>query len=343
MKRFRATTGLYLILIFLILASCNGQNTATPQLQESITSSPYQTKRPTSISPTMQPYNATMIATSHAKQATFTAGAQNANDDCEGHPDDVWSIGIVERVYSPSKTWYVAYCEYPDSGLNYTKIIKTINDIVWEIPYKKFPGGSVEVDGQMLLEAWSYNERYAFFQRFFCCVDSPFLEFINGYGLYRLDLNTGEILEIEKSWTAFSFSPNGKYLARSNFDTKNIIIDNLETEKYSSYAIEFEVAGKFRWSPDGSKVAFSATHEDWLQHYSDTGFAVYLIDMNSLTLKLLIYRPPNYFTADRWISDSEVLLVDNSMKSKGEYFILNVKTHELTPSDSNGLFLTPTP
>jgi Tol biopolymer transport system component len=167
--------------------------------------------------------------------------------------------------------------------------------------------------------------------------------FVDGFGLYRLDLGSGEISEIEKYSAAVSFSSDGRYLARFKPEENAIIVDNLETGKFSSFAIEFDVAGRFSWSPDESNLVFSAAHKDWPWHYSDKGFAVYLIDLHSLTLKLLVYQPPYYFTVDRWISDNEVLLVDDSMKSEGEYFILNVTTHELTPSNLDGIPLTPTP
>ena len=348
MKRIRVITNFFLTLVFLILASCNGQATEYPQPQKTSTRTPASTPspRPTYVHPTMQPANATRISKISQERAAKTAIVQNALDDCNGAPDYDW--GIVKREYSPAGTWYVAYCRHSDTGVNYTKIINTINDKVWEIPYINivtedgFLNDPVE-GGQMILKAWSYNEKYAFFIRYFCCVDGPFLMFVDGFGLYRLDLSSGEISEIEKSSAAVSFSSDGRYLARFKPEENAIIVDNLETGKFSSFAIEFDVAGRFSWSPDGNKGVFSATNEDWYQHYLEKGFAVYLIDMNSLALKLLLYRPPNYFTVDRWISDNEVLLVDNSMKSEGEYFILNITTHELTPSNPDGIPLTPTP
>jgi len=346
MKGIRVLTNSALALVFIILASCNGQVTEYPPPQETSTRTPASTSspRPTYVHPTMQPANATRIARPGAEKATLTAMAQNAYVDCDGYPH-VW----VEdpKNFSPSGIWRIAYCQHPNTGGSYTKVINQVEGVTWEVPYldsngKNRPEG--EDGGQMLIGAWSSNQKYAYFVRSFCCGgDGPGRELYNGYGLYRLNLNTGEILEIIGT-TSFSFSADGNYLARFNRDTRKIFVENLDTEKYSSYDIYegFDLAGMFSWSPDGSKLIFFAADQNWVE--LETGFAIYLIDLNNLKIKSVISNPTNYFYVQKWLSNIEVLLFAYKTDwSESEYYILNIATHELIPSDPYGIALTPKP
>jgi hypothetical protein len=344
MKRIRTITGFFLTLMFLVLASCNGQTTASPQPQETSTRTPAPTSspRPTYIYPTMQPANATRIAKPHAAKATFTPNTQTAFEECGGYPY-TWVSDPIQ--FSPSGNWKVAYCVHPDSGASYTKVIHRLGNVEWEVPYLDEEGlnrPEGEDGGQMLVGAWSYNEKYAFLIRYFCCSgDGGLSYFFNGHGLYRLNLNTGDILEMKET-SDFSFSSDGKHLARYNYGAKNVIVENLELEKISSFNFseDFDLAGMFSWSPDSSKVIFFATNKN--SFGSGMGFAIYLIDINDLKIELLS-SPSHYFYIEKWLSPSEALLRAEKLDwSALEFFILNVSTHELIPSDSDGIPLTPT-
>jgi len=345
MKGIRVLTNSALALVFIILASCNGQVTEYPQPQETSTRTPASTPspRPTYVHPTMQPANATRIARPHAPKATFTPNMRIAFVECAGYPY-TWVGDPIQ--FSPSGNWKVAYCVHPESGGSYTKVINLHNNVEWEVPYLDEEGlnrPEGEDGGQMLVGAWSYNEKYAFFIRYFCCTgDGGLSVFFNARGLYRLNLNTGDILEMKET-SSFSFSSDGKFLARYNYGAKNVIVENLVSETVSSFNFYegFDLAGMFSWSPDSSKVIFFVTNMNGFE--SEMGFAIYLIDINNLKIKSLS-SPSYYFFVEKWLSPNEVLLyAEKTDWSASEFFILNVSTHEFIPSDQYGVPLTPTP
>ncbi|MBL8099072.1 MAG: PD40 domain-containing protein [Anaerolineales bacterium] len=299
---------------------------------------------PTEVYNTFTPTFEPKLETSIAWYATSTANAQDTLEDCKGYPSNLY----FARIYSPNKIWYIAYCKYPDSNLDYTIIINTANSTSWELPFYKIWGVNQKgqyhpegiKQGQMTITEWSKDGRYVFIEPQYCCVDGPGMIFVDGYGLFRLELNTGDLIKIDQDASAFSLSPLGTELVFYKDNSQKVYIENLETKKQIYFVIneKYEKAGIFNWSPDGKKIVFSAADENWFEDQS--GFALYIIDLDTNSLKFVVHETEIFFTALNWLSNNEVLIADRL--GIGE-FILDTTTNILRKIDPVILTLTQLP
>jgi hypothetical protein len=338
LKQDHATAGFSLFILITVLVACNGQIEETPQARELPTQSSTPQVQPTASS-TFTPLPP-RAATRYAGMLTYipimTARAQNKINDCNGSPD---GFGMYDQFVSPSGSWHITYCKYPDSGADYTKVINSNKNIAWEVPYldsegQNRPEGST--GGQMLFEAWSDDEQFAYFERYYCCLDGPGIEFSPGFGLYQLELSSGKIAKIESG----SLSPDGYSLIFHDDNNYQVIVKNLKNGQTTPFRIDkdFERAGIFQWSPDGSKIVFSAADENWFK--MEASFTMYLVDINKTTIRKMLYDPLRRYIALKWLSEKEILL--EGYRSADDY-IFSIETNELTPIDSEALTLTPFP
>ncbi len=318
-----ASASLFFILL-IILVACNKQATETLQRQELPTQSSTLQYHPNATA-SMRPIAQTRLASMATYAPTATAKAMIALKDCNGYPDKVWNIS--EQIYSPSGMWRIAYCQNPNTGANYTKAINVKNNVAWEVPYidqegQNRPEGMT--GGQMNFEMWSFDEKYAYFSRYYCCIDGPGMLFSNGLGLYQLDLSTGKIIEIESG----SLSPNGYRLIYYKQDNHEVILKDLKSQQMKLFKIDdqLEDVGVFQWSPDGSKIAFSAADENWFE--ADSGFILYLIDINTNNIKQLLFEPPHKYIPSSWLSNKEISI---SEVMTSDEFLLDITTNNLIP------------
>jgi hypothetical protein len=335
MKKFHMILGLFLIIFLLILVACNTQTTATssPQHQEISTRTllPPITLTATLTLPSQA---ATRFASKFAHAPTDTAIAQHALDDCNGYPDTFSSSR--DRVYSPSGTWYVAYCKSPKTGGNYTRVINTKNLVIWDVPYLDKDGQNLPegiTGGQMNFEMWSIDERFVYFNRYYCCLDGPGMIFSNGFGLFQLDLSNGKIVEIESG----ALAPDGYSVVFYDYDNHLVSVKNLKTGEIKQFEIDLnlEEVGIFQWAKDGNKVIFSAAAKDWFE--TDSGFVLYLIDLGQNSISQVLDKPPFNYIALKWLSDKDVLV---GIATYPTEFVFDITTQQLSPIDSSSPTLT---
>lgn len=342
MKKDHLIASFLVFVLILVLVACNGQITATPPPQELPTQSFTPKIQPTASSTftPLPPREATKYAGMLVYASTQTARVQNALADCNGYPNE--APYLDHRYYSSSKNWYAAYCDHSETGRSYTAIINAENTVRWEVPFyetwgiqKKsdtHPNGIME--GQMNVVAWSIDEKYVFLETYYCCLDGPGIEFSAGFGLYQLELGSGKIARIESG----SLSPDGYSLIFHDDNNYQVIVKNLKTGQTTPFRINkgFENAGIFQWSPDGSKIVFSAADENWFE--TDASFTMYLVDINKNTIRKMLYDPLHRYVALKWLSEKEILL--EGYRSSDDY-VFNIETSKLTPIDPTILTLTP--
>jgi len=335
MKKVLKATLFFSFAVALFLTSCNMRATAT---LPSPTSEPILTPKVVfTATSTMPPFVATRFAGATIYAPTEAALAQKAMSDCDGHPDKMWKP--YEQIFSPSGLWRLAYCQYPTTGANYTKVIHAKTGDFWEVPYldrngKNLPEGMT--GGQMKFEMWSYDEKYAYFNRYFCCLDGPNMIFSDGFGLYQLNLRNGVIAEIESG----ELSPDGYGVIFYDYLNHQVVNRDLKTNQAIPFQFDeqLEEVGIFKWSPDGTKVVFSAADEKWYE--TNSGYEMYLIDLGKNTITRILYSPPHNYYAVHWLSEKEILIEAN--RETGQ-FRLNIISGELTPIDSIALTQTPSP
>jgi hypothetical protein len=337
LRQNHVTAGLLLFILITVLIACNGQITTTPQPRELPTqsSTPLQPTASSTFTP-LPPRAATRYAGMLTYIPIMTARVQKKIDDCNGYPD---KLSMRDQVLSPSGIWYIAYCQYPNTGANYTKVSNSNRNVVWDVPYLDREGQNRPegmTGGQMVFIAWSIDEQFAYFERYYCCIDGPGIEFSNGLGLYQLELSSGKITEIESG----SLSPDGYSLIFHDDNNYQVIVKNLKNGQTTPFRIDkdFERAGIFQWSPNGSKIVFSAADENWFK--MEASFTMYLVDINKTAIRKMLYDPLRRYIALKWLSEKEILL--EGYRSADDY-IFDIETNKLTPIDSEALTLTPFP
>lgn len=335
MKKTLRATLLFLLAVTLFLAACNVRATAT--LPPTIIIPTGTPKIVITATSTIPSFVATRIAGTTRYAPTSIVLVKNASSDCNGYPDEMWKP--YDPIFSPSGLWRIAYCQHPNTGANYTKVINTRTGNYWEVPYLDRNGENLPegmTGGQMYFGMWSSDEKYAYFNRYYCCVDGPSMIFSDGFGLYRLNLSNGVITEIESG----ELSPDGYSVAFYDYVNHQIVIRDLKTDQTTPFKFDeqLEEAGVFIWSSDGTKVVFSAADEKW--YASNSGYVMYLIDLSKKTITQILYSPPyNYYAVD-WLSENEILIEAN--RELGQ-FRFDISTGELTPIDSTSMAPTLSP
>lgn len=338
MKKNLRLTVVFLFIIALILAGCNGQTAATLPPEESAhTFTPREKStitptRPPFATSTVLPFVATRIAGATRFAPTAIVLAQIASSDCSGYPDEMWKP--YNQIFSPSGMWRIAYCQYPDTGANYVKVINVKTGDFWEVPYQgSLPEG---ITGEMHFEMWSSDEKFAFFTRYFCCLDGPGMIFVSNYGLFQLDVSDGRTVEIESG----ELSPDGYSVIFSDSDNHQVVVRDLRTDRTTLFKFDkqLESADIFLWSPNGRKVVFSAADENWYE--SNSGYVMYLVDLNGNAITQILYSPPHNYFAVGWLSENEILIEANGEAGQLKF---DITTSKLTPMDSTSLTLTPSP
>ncbi len=173
-----------------------------------------------------------------------------------------------------------------------------------------------------------------------CSIDSPWLIYSSGYGLSRLNLNTGLLdvwLKPNDVGYSFEFSQDGSLFAFLHPDLLDIIkIRNLITGDEQSLAFkEKYTILEFRWSLDNSRlIIFTEEHE---ANSSESGFSIFVYTVRSEILRKLIDKdtlgdtfPTEDYSGPRiFISSlSENILTLSDVFGEVE-FQLNIETNEL--------------
>jgi len=204
-------------------------------------------------------------------------------------------------LISPSSTQKVIY----DASLGRTfEVIDKNGTVKWAITYdvNKFKDSF-----GMLGEAWykpfhwSKDENYLYYTCFHGGeIDGSRKyygnEFIDGCGVFRLDIKTGETIDIlpeiapGNGYYAFSISPDEKHLVythQSETPVQIKLLDmNTREEKILLTADENILeTGRFGWSPQGDKLAFMTLK---ISEDEKRLFSMYILDLKSLKMKLLV-------------------------------------------------------
>ena len=141
------------------------------------------------------------------------------------------------------------------------------------------------------------------------------MNFLDGYGLYRFDVQTGQLstwLPYTGSSYSYAFSPDDTYLAYStNADNGLLHILNLEKGQRNSLLVpdKFLWAAKLLWSPDSNKMIFITLHKNWCCEQK-SNVSLYLYNATDNTIIQLISNSSQLFYPVEWISDSQVRLHD---------------------------------
>ena len=329
---------LILLVVVLFVAGCTGAKAEQPVVQTSAVSSTSVSRWPNTITP-KPPYPTWTPRPTRLPTSTFPpleATVYTVLNGCGGYYSD------LSKIISPDREWFVMMCERK----GYTKVTRFDNTRDWHIP--AIDNGADE-NGKPFNSTyykfykWSADGRHVYLTRYFCCVDGPELRFVEGFGLYRFNLQTG-LFDAEYDYNSYLLSPSEEYLAFA--EKKNafvVYVRNLQSLEQDVLSLKgnYTNVGIFSWSPREEFLVFVAGVGDWYEGGAG-GFSVFSYDIKTRQLKRLIDNDSRFLFpagSDRvqnaWLDEETVILAQSFDDQK--YWKLNVRTGELVP------YVLPTP
>ena len=232
------------------------------------------------------------------------------------------ALGVCEDSYSyprysPNGLWLEKLCYSKfDNGLIMT-LSNSKTQVLWKLIYRDYiPGYDiVGDDGEISVAHWSNDGRYAYFNSYSngsggeCYVPST----KGGFGLFRLDLETGEvstILPLGKTfrWYGFSFSPTDRRLIYG-IGARDFMILDLKTGDITNiYPVkEFGEGGGFLWSSDGLEFVYSTVKYNY--QMQNVTYSLRLVDVKTGNERILFESEKSCYEAQEWVGD-RVLLIE---------------------------------
>lgn len=326
----------FVVLLIIFLVACNGQvPTAAPLFATPVANTAKETVL--SQTPTMQPTNTSVPIFSQAAEipsATQTAlpFLDQYLQVCEGaiHPS------FQDNALSKNGEWLAIVCDLKFNNRTSTKVFRLNGTQSWEVPFYETAGMYLKSEsfpegfegGVMEPFHWTKDGNYLYLAPQILYLDGPWLEFVNGFGLYRLNLNTGRVSLTLRS-NVYAFSPNDRYLA-SISSNGNLEILDLFTGKITAKSIKpFSLGlGYLMWVPDSEKLTFiEALDLLWDQNGQ---FTLYLYDFANNNLGVLLTKDSRSCVVKEWASKDEVLLI-GATNANSCQLIYDVSAKTFTP------------
>jgi hypothetical protein len=294
---------LLVIFLLLILVGCKSASTndaslisSTATFQPTIsktspaTGTPTQTPRPTL---TLTPVPPTIPAA--------TLNAKATSEALEQLCDQFEADSNRSAEISPDGEWFAIRCGYE---WNQKLIVQSREGVKWVFDFVDFLGsGSDGMSGTFVSLVWSSDGRSLYFSRDIG-YDGGGNQCFPGYGvygLYRLNLKTGNLVTLVPSDNSFPgnkilFSPNNQYYA---VVIGSIRITNLVTGKVTT--IGKSNVMEMSWSPDSRFLAFSVAScgQDFVESSS-----IFIWDSSSHQTQVLLSTKEMLLRPDSWINDS---------------------------------------
>lgn len=224
-------------------------------------------------------------------------------------------------LLSPSGTKKAIY----DSVIGRTfHVIDTNGTVMWSITYDSF---NELAEPSYRPFYWSKDEKFLYYTCFHGQeVDGSSKyygnEFIDGCGVFRLDLETGETIDILPEivpgygYYAFSISPDEKYLVYTYQNETPVQIKlldmNTREERILLTADEDVLeTGRYGWSPQGDKLVFMTLK---ISGDEKRFYSIFILDLKSLETKLLV---KDFDTRIRFVSWDEKGVISYEPDARG--------------------------
>lgn len=315
-------------LIMLVIANaCTSENllssTPTPTFTSTPTSTPIpqitQTLTPTSIVQPVHGYNV-LLSPDGTKKAIYDAHSSRTFQVIDKNGGVLWSITYDLNKFNVGdynstlvEAWYKPFYWSKDGKFLY---------------YTCFHGQEIDTSGKF----WGN-------------------EFIDGCGVFQLNLESGETIDIlpeihpGNGYYAFSISPDENYLVYTyqNVSPVQIKLLDINTSKERVLLTAGEdilETGRYGWSPQGDKLTFMTLKiaEDETRIYS-----IFTLDISSLETKLII---ENFDTRIRFVSWKDEGVISYEPDTGGVIWQLSIdsKTFSISTMTPPAEFMsTPTP
>lgn len=338
-KENRALTVSFVLILFLLISSCNSSvndlpignenfSTNTEQLvsTQNISSTSIVTPSPVlvnltstpTIEPTQQPTHFTAVV---SRELTATAwqvkGDVMATKVAQFPPVDCGNNENLSSL-SPDEKWVFTVCGMEPNKIS---IVHNAEGVTWTLESKNFlpPSmmGADELWGSLTEQFWDTKGGYFYFSTYLS-IDIGGNECFTGYGvngLFRLNLKTGEVATLisPSQYVEITFSQTGRQYAA---DINGVLVTDLNTGEVVQ--LDAENVMDLSWSPDGTKLAFSTTK------CNSDGFLVsssmYVWDATTKETYTLLTVDKISLHPDSWL-DNKVLRINGEDFASNKYHL----------------------
>lgn len=236
--------------------------------------------------------------------------------------------------FSPNNLWLEEFCVPRLEDKVALILSNKETQGLWKIFYSDYiPYTDIVPDGELAVAHWSKDGKYAYFNSYSNGSGGECFVLGNdgGWGLFRLDLQTGDITTIlpvidPSVWYMFSFSPTDKRLVyrESKMDFTILDITTGDTIKINPNK-DFDDAGGFKWSEDGLRFLYStATYTNDSTTFS-VRYALHLVDAKTGIEKTILDSPRDCFQVVEWF-DTDILKIHKNYNESIIEFDLNTNT-----------------
>jgi hypothetical protein len=240
-------------------------------------------------------------------------------------------------VFSPDGDYvakvYDGY-SYP-SGRETIEIQDAKGTVLWPIPYQgELPTGDPRP--YLSIYQWSKDSAYLYFYYGFSFDGAHTLW--DGFDLRLIDVKTGYIQRviIGTGLTAFSFSPNERYLAytRADDSPRVLIIRDMKNGTERSIIAHpvsenYIRAGWIRWSSDGREIVYHTIENEWIQ--------VFHVDVDTMHVKMVFEYWVESYWFHGWAENGNLEFIQYTDDWNFDIYEVNLGMSELI------LIGTPTP
>lgn len=303
-------------IFILILAACvSSQVTVSP---ESTARRPTFTPRPTHTPIPRATLNPTLISANQTQAVHNTATASVIQTAFAQFPHVCKNGYYYPGWVSPDGLWLQEEC-YSEEDKD---VILTLSNretkVSWKLVVSDYASRreGEPLSGGITVIHWSDDGKYVYFNSHSggdggeCFVNG----FDSGLGLFRFDLQTGNITTIisakgDLRWYGFSLSPKDKWLLYGAH-SRNLQILDITTGQSISVAhdMDFSQSGGYVWSSDALKFVYSTV--TYTADYMEIeGFSLRLVDAQTGSERILLQSKTSCYLAREW-RENGVLLIE---------------------------------
>ncbi|MFT3892116.1 MAG: hypothetical protein QM730_10825 [Anaerolineales bacterium] len=221
--------------------------------------------------------------------------------------------------YSPNGLWLVEMCGSQADNDLILAFSNRETRALWKLLYHDYiPNLGYSPDGGLEVIHWSQDGKYAYFYSHgggdggecFYGEDS-------GFGLFRLDLQAGQVTTILPTnedfwWYGFSVSPVDNYIVygKRAYDWHILDIESGELIRVNSPKAYDEDGGGFVWSPDGLEFVYSAVVSYPPSNRESDTYFLRWVDTQSGNERVLLEAKTDCFLAVDWNEDNILTVED---------------------------------
>lgn len=342
------------ILFCFLTAACGADSTpmmtAIPTITFKETLTPVLTKIPL-------PTSVTQVSSTHEPTPTIPPATMVAVATIEALVSEKPELGeyysracVVRSVclvpselfaLSPDKKWATFFTSKGSGGLS---IVGTENNQHWNVTYQDITGNNFACECSVEIEHWSHDGNYLYVSPQISGDGGLFWFWRDYIQLIRINLNNGTWVDT-KMGSAFSFSPNDRYIAYRR--AQDVVIYEFQTGKEQTFELpaEYVVFGRFLWSQDSKQIIFiSSSVAELLTDEAlgkPKGFSLFLLNVADMSVRTILEKDERYLFPVEWQTPNLILLEglysvssDGTLESEDKKYLLDLQTNSISEYQS---------